>query len=106
MLEKQAYARCNHPYLTSLAYSCQTPLLAVMYLPLFPCGDLLRSMQCSPTSALSLQRVQFYAAEIVSAFDYLHRNGIIYRDLKPANILLNTDGHIVLVDYGSMAGMI
>jgi len=44
--------------------------------------------------------VQFIAAELVLAISYLHSCGIIYRDLKPQNILLDTDGHICLADFG------
>lgn len=43
---------------------------------------------------------RFYAAEIVSALDYLHAHGIAYRDLKPENLMLTKDGHIKMVDFG------
>jgi hypothetical protein len=105
IIEKQSYVRVDHPNVTRLTYSCQTPTLAVMYMPFCPCGDLLRSLDCTPYHALSLDRVRFYAAEIVSAFVYLHQNNIIYRDLKPANVLLHKNGHIMLGDFGSVAGM-
>ena len=45
--------------------------------------------------------VHFYSAEIVSALVYLHGMGIIYRDLKPGNVLLHEDGHIRLSDLGT-----
>ena len=42
----------------------------------------------------------FYFGEVLLAIEYLHSKNIVYWDLKPENILVDTDGHIVLTDFG------
>ena len=43
---------------------------------------------------------RFYAAELALALEHLHSHGILYRDLKPENVLLGLDGHVCLTDFG------
>jgi len=105
MTEMQAYSLCDHPYVTKLAYATQTSSLAMLVLPVAACGDLSRSLGFTSDGRFPVERVQFYAAEIVSALVYLHNLNIVYRDLKPGNILLNADGHVMLADFGSLKDM-
>ena len=96
----------NHPYIASIAYAFQTKTLAMLISPICGCGDLRRSQSLCPDQRMSLERVTFYAAEISSALMYLHIHDIMYRDLKPANVLLHPDGHIMLADLGSLTGIL
>jgi len=46
------------------------------------------------------ERAKFYAAEVVLALEYLHKIDVVYRDLKPENVLMDEHGHICLTDFG------
>lgn len=49
---------------------------------------------------MSEAQARFYFIEILYGLLYLHQNKIIYRDLKPENLLINHDGHIKIADFG------
>ena len=49
---------------------------------------------------LPINIVTFYAAQIVSCFEYLHSRGMVFRDLKPENVLVAKDGYLKLADFG------
>lgn len=69
-----------------------------MLMEYVPGGELfsyLRSMGRFSTSAGN-----FYASEIIIALEYLHGKAIVYRDLKPENLLLDKEGHLKITDFG------
>jgi len=69
-----------------------------MVLDYFTGGELFHHLK--NTGRFSEERARFYAAEIISALEELHKHTIVYRDLKPENVLLDEDGNIRLTDFG------
>jgi hypothetical protein len=100
--EKQAFASCQHPFIVNLDYAFQSETLAIMVLGLATAGDLQKASRREHEERLNEARTRFYAAEIVLALAYLHQMGLMYRDLKPNNVLLHTNGHIQLIDLGGV----
>ncbi|KAG6521652.1 hypothetical protein ZIOFF_018777 [Zingiber officinale] len=64
-----------------------------------PGGDLHTLRHRQPGKHFSEYAVRFYAAEVLPALEYLHMLGVVYRDLKPENVFVRDDGHIVLSDF-------
>jgi serine/threonine protein kinase len=62
-------------------------------------GNLHSLRQKQPGKHFTEPAARFYVAEVLLAMEYLHMLGIVYRDLKPENVLVRTDGHIMLSDF-------
>lgn len=103
--ERQALSLAQHPFIVNLEYAFQTDALAIMVLGLGSAGDLRIALRQAPGKMLPFERVRFYMAEIILALIHMHKLGLIYRDLKPNNVLLNADGHIQLVDFGAITDL-
>ena len=98
MAEKAILQSMNHPYIVKLNYAFQTTSKLYLVMTYLGGGDLRTHL--SRDKRFSEVRARFYAAQILLALDHMHTHGIVYRDLKPQNVVLDTDGHAVLTDLG------
>uniref|UniRef100_A0A126WWQ5 non-specific serine/threonine protein kinase n=1 Tax=Gaga arizonica TaxID=414605 RepID=A0A126WWQ5_9MONI len=97
--EREILAVLDHPFLPTLYASFQTRTHVCLVTDFCPGGELFLLLDRQPLKVFSEETARFYLAEIVIALEYLHCQGIIYRDLKPENVLLQRDGHVVLTDF-------
>ncbi|OCT46973.1 Ribosomal protein S6 kinase beta-1 [Cladophialophora carrionii] len=89
----------RHPFIVNLYYAFQDHEKLYLILEYASGGELFRHLELE--KFFSEEVAAFYIAEIVLALDYLHNTmGVIYRDLKPENCLLNSEGHLLLTDFG------
>ncbi|XP_029677944.1 RAC-beta serine/threonine-protein kinase B isoform X1 [Formica exsecta] len=98
LTENRVLRTTNHPFLISLKYSFQTADRLCFVMEYVNGGELF--FHLSRSRVFGEDRTRFYGAEIISALGYLHSQGIIYRDLKLENLLLDKDGHIKIADFG------
>lgn len=97
--ERQVLASVRQsPFLVTLYYAFQTDAKLHLILEYVRGGELFTHL--FKREHFQEQEVRFYTAEIVCALEHLHGLGIIYRDIKLENILLDQDGHICLCDFG------
>nr|AML78035.1 putative LOV domain-containing protein [Cathaya argyrophylla] len=98
-MEREIIAMLDHPFLPTLYASFQTKTHVCLITDFAPGGELFMLVDRQPMKLLREDAVRFYAAEVVVALEYLHCQGVIYRDLKPENLLLQSDGHLLLTDF-------
>ena len=96
--ERNILSKLDNPFIVRTYFAFQTDTKFCFGLEYVSGGELFHYL--SEEGTLTINEVRLYIAEITSGLEYLHSVNIIYRDLKPENVLIDEDGHIKLTDFG------
>lgn len=98
--EKMIMERLNHPFLTRLAATYQDKRFVYMLMNFVQGGELYSILHSTTRDGIDEKNVIFYASGILEGLSYMHRRHILYRDLKPENVMIDEDGYPVIGDFG------
>ncbi|XP_037052473.1 cAMP-dependent protein kinase catalytic subunit 3 [Bradysia coprophila] len=96
--EKSILSEINHPFIVNLRWYTRDDCCLYMLFEYVVGGELFSYLRNA--GRFNSSTANFYASEIVLALEYLHSMSIVYRDLKPENLLIDRDGHLKITDFG------
>lgn len=97
--ERDVLASSHNPYIVKLHFAFQTSKKLFLVIDFCPGGDL-ETMIHENKGPFTEEKAKFISAQILLAIKDLHERNIIYRDLKPDNVVIDNDGHTQLIDFG------
>lgn len=97
-LEEEILLKCKHPFLLGMDYVFQNIENIYFVMPYVKGGELYTHL--TKSKRFPEEVVRFYATQIILGLGYLHNEGIVHRDLKLENILIDEDGYIKIIDFG------
>uniref|UniRef100_A0A4W3HHR2 G protein-coupled receptor kinase n=1 Tax=Callorhinchus milii TaxID=7868 RepID=A0A4W3HHR2_CALMI len=100
LLEKEILEKTNSRFIVNLSYAFETKSHVCLVMTLMNGGDLKFHIYNIGDRGIEMSRVQFYTAQITCGLLHLHSINIVYRDMKPENVLLDENGNCRLSDLG------
>lgn len=104
--EKEAMEAFDHPFVLKLLGKAQDKDQLYFILEICQGGELWsllyqsRSLSRTPMGGFEESTARLYAAEVISGLGYIHKQGFMYRDLKPENLMIDKFGYLKIVDFG------
>jgi len=96
--ERELLGTLEFPFIVKMRYAFQTKKKLFFVFDYIKGGELFHHL--SKCQYFEEERTRFYAAELLATLEYVHSKNVIYRDIKPENVLLDDSGHIILTDFG------
>lgn len=90
--------KVDNPFIVKMHDQIETPDRLCFVIDYLENGELFHFLRRE--GKFTSEKTRIYAAEILLALECLHQNNVIYRDLKPENVLLDAEGHLKLTDFG------
>ena len=98
LLEKKILEKVDHPFLVGMVFCFQTEERIYFIMPFIRGGELFQHLKNE--KIFNEEKVKLYAAMIGLGLGHIHSQGIIYRDIKPENILIDENGYLKIADFG------
>jgi len=96
--ERKVLELLDHPFIVKLHWAFQSKEELFFVMDICTGGEIF--FHLSNFKRFSEHMAKFYFCEIVLGLEYLHNLNIVYRDIKPENILIDIDGHVKIADFG------
>lgn len=96
--ERNVMATMQHPFIVRLRFAFQTHDKLFLVSDYCPGGDLSQYLEIE--RIFPEWKAKFYLCEIILAIEALHEKDVLFRDLKPDNVVLDEEGHALLTDFG------
>ena len=96
--ERQVLEQIDHPFLVKMHWAFQSKEELYFVMDICTGGEIF--FHLSNFKRFPEELAKFYFCEILLGIEYLHSKDIVYRDIKPENILIDIDGHVKIADFG------